>query len=189
MKRPALRRFIRVSGLCAAGAALAAGVVSATHAATAATTSATVTAPVAGMANPANAGNLLQVAFSLFVVLILMGATAWAIKRYGPKRLLGEIPVKIVGGVSLGGRERVLVIEVADQWIVVGTAPGRVNTLATMPRQIIEAAPDAPGAPNFAAWLKQTIDKRNSNNSRNNNDSNNNDNLKRNSGSDEHSKP
>ncbi|HAN55494.1 MAG TPA: flagellar assembly protein FliO, partial [Betaproteobacteria bacterium] len=69
--------------------------------------------------------------------------------------------VRVVGGVSVGGRERVLIVEVADQWIVVGVAPGRVNALATMPRQENDVLTTAPAAQNFSSWLKQTMEKRN----------------------------
>jgi flagellar protein FliO/FliZ len=57
------------------------------------------------------------------------------------------------------------VVEVGDQWIVVGASPGRVNALATMPKGDAGAtaalAGHAPSASNFGDWLKQTIDKRN----------------------------
>ena len=74
----------------------------------------------------------------------------------------GANVARVVGGVNVGNRERVLVVEVADQWIVVGVAPGRVNALSTMPKQ--DNAPTSQPLPeqkNFATWLKQTIDKRN----------------------------
>ena len=116
------------------------------------------------------AGSLIQTIFSLCLVLALLAALAWFMKRYGPKAQAGTAHVKLVGALNLGGRERIMVVEVGDQWIVVGASPGRVNALATMPRQIgiaADAAPDAtlqphqPSASSFAAWLKQTIDKRN----------------------------
>jgi flagellar protein FliO/FliZ len=72
----------------------------------------------------------------------------------------------VVGSLSLGGRERILVVEIGDQWIVVGAAPGRVSALATMARQ--DSAPadilmqqNGLAAPSFSEWLKQTIEKRN----------------------------
>jgi flagellar protein FliO/FliZ len=40
--------------------------------------------------------------------------------------------VRVVGGVSVGSRERVVVLEVAGRWIVVGVAPGQVNQLANL---------------------------------------------------------
>ena len=112
---------------------------------------------------PSSAGSLLQVVFGLLVVLGLLAGALWFLKRMGGGRFAPGSVVKIVGGVSVGNRERVMVVEVADQWIVIGVAPGQVSTLASMPRQEQPAAQAAPGAPNFSAWLKQTIEKRNAN--------------------------
>jgi len=113
-------------------------------------------------------GSLLQTLFALIVVLGVLGALAWFLKRYGPKAMGGAAGLRVVGSLSLGGRERLLVVEIGNQWIVVGASPGRVNALATMPKQ--ESADMASGsatlaphdqpANSFADWLKQTIDKR-----------------------------
>jgi flagellar biosynthetic protein FliO len=110
-------------------------------------------------------GNLLQTLFALIVVLAVLGALAWFLKRYGPKAGGGGANLRIVGSLNLGGRERLLVVEVGNQWIVVGASPGRVNALATMPKQegiegTAALAQHAPSANSFADWLKQTIDKR-----------------------------
>lgn len=113
----------------------------------------------------ASAGGFFQVLLGLVLVLALLAAIAWVLKRFNLARITSNAPVKIVGGVSVGNRERVVVVEVADQWIVVGVAPGQVNALSTLARP--ENAPipqqDKPlqGGENFAAWLKQKIDKRN----------------------------
>lgn len=109
----------------------------------------------------AGSGNFTQVLLGLLAVLGLMAATAWLLKRFGVRQFTGTAPVKIVGGVSVGARERILVVEAAGQWIVVGVTPGRINALATMPRQEIAPEPPAPIAKNFSEWLKYTIEKRN----------------------------
>jgi flagellar protein FliO/FliZ len=116
-------------------------------------------------AGPA-AGSLIQTIFALCVVLGLLALLAWFMKRYGPRAQAGSAHVKLVGALNLGGRERIMVVEVGDQWIVVGASPGRVNALATMPRQAEADAgatphPHQPPASSFSEWLKQTIDKRN----------------------------
>ncbi|WP_036169452.1 flagellar biosynthetic protein FliO [Massilia sp. 9096] len=110
-------------------------------------------------------GSLLQTLFAMIVVLAALGALAWFLKRYGPKASGANANVKIVGSLNLGGRERLLVVEVGNQWIVVGASPGRVNGLATMPRQegvepTAALSTPAPAAANFGDWLKQTLDKR-----------------------------
>ena len=118
------------------------------------------------MAPSSSAGSLLQTIFALVFVLALLIGLAWVMKRYGPKAMGGNSKMRVVSSLNLGGRERIVLIEVADQWIVVGASPGRVNALATMPRQEGEppqlaAAQNGPAAANFSEWLKQTIEKRN----------------------------
>ena len=128
----------------------------------------TMPAPAQPMQAGAPAGSLWQTLLALVAVLAVLGALAWFLKRYGPKAGGGTANLRIVGSLNLGGRERLLVVEVGSQWIVVGASPGRVNALATMPRQdgADGAAPAAtlathgPAANSFADWLKQTIDKR-----------------------------
>lgn len=111
---------------------------------------------------PSATGSVFTMLLGLTAVLAIMAGIAWLFKRTGlVQRAQGNAVAKIIGGVSVGTRERVMVIEVADQWIVIGVAPGRVNTLATMPRQEHAAAPASATSANFSSWLKNTIDKRN----------------------------
>jgi flagellar protein FliO/FliZ len=104
----------------------------------------------------------LQAVVGFATVLALMAALAWLVRRLGLTRVTGTSPVKVVGGVSVGGRERVLIVEAGDQWIVLGVAPGRVNALATMPRQ--ETPSHARGIlqeRGFLARLQQSVESRN----------------------------
>jgi len=117
--------------------------------------------------NGPGAAGLLQTIFALLLVLGLLIGLAWLLKRYGPKPGGGMANLRVVGALNLGGRERIMVVEVGDQWIVVGAAPGRVNALHTMPRQDLDlgsgtsAARGGMPATRFADWLKNTMDKRN----------------------------
>ena len=123
--------------------------------------------PPMTMATPtSSAGSLLQTIFALIFVLALLMGLAWFMKRYGAKAMGSNARMRVVSSLSLGGRERVVLLEVGDQWIVVGASPGRVNALATLPRQEsdlpqLAAAQNGPAAASFSEWLKQTIEKRN----------------------------
>ena len=114
---------------------------------------------------PSAAGSLAQTVLALVFVLAILMGLAWMLRRFGPKTLTGGSTVKLVGALSVGTRERILVVEVGDQWIVVGASPGRMNALAQLPRQEVDPADLArqQGLPasNFAEWFKQTVDKRN----------------------------
>lgn len=114
---------------------------------------------------PSAAGSLVQTVVALGFVLAILVGLAWMLKRFGPKNITGGTAVKLVGALSVGARERILVVEVGDQWIVVGASPGRMNALATLPRQQTDPADLVRQQPlpatNFSEWFKQTIEKRN----------------------------
>jgi flagellar protein FliO/FliZ len=116
-------------------------------------------------AAPSAAGSLIQTVLALGFVLAILVGLAWALKRFGPRNVTGGNTVKLVGALSVGARERILVVEVGEQWIVVGASPGRMNALATMPRQETDPAglvrPDGMPVTNFSEWFRQTIEKRN----------------------------
>jgi flagellar protein FliO/FliZ len=69
---------------------------------------------------------------ALAVVVALLMVLPWFFRKVLGRKILGGSVAKIVGGVSLGTRERLLVVEVGARWIVVGVAPGRVNALANI---------------------------------------------------------
>ena len=106
------------------------------------------------------AGSLLQVFIGLVAVLLLIAATAWVAKRFGVARGGSSNLVQVIGSASVGTRERVVVVEVGESWLVVGVAPGSVNALATLPKGTLPSPTASTlGAP-FAARLQQLIEKR-----------------------------
>jgi flagellar protein FliO/FliZ len=89
----------------------------------------------AGTAVPAlGFGAVLQTIVGLAFVIGLVFVCAWLARRFGlqPGGSRGGL-VKTVGGASLGGKERVTVVEIGDTWLVLGAAPGSVRLLHTMP--------------------------------------------------------
>lgn len=83
----------------------------------------------AGLSDPNVAGSLLQTTLGLLVVLAVIGGAAWAFKRFGNFQTGVQGKLKIVGGISLGSRERVVLLQVGDTQLVVGVAPGQIQTL------------------------------------------------------------
>jgi flagellar protein FliO/FliZ len=124
-------------------------------------------APIAGLAaiapgalhaaQPAYspAGNVLQVLAGLAVVLLVMWSCVRILKRYAAGRQAAAGALRVLGGVAVGQRERVVMVEVGETWLVLGVAPGRVNALHVMgklhdPAPATMAATPASG---FAASL------------------------------------
>jgi flagellar protein FliO/FliZ len=107
-------------------------------------------AVVTGSAVPAlGFGAVVQTVLGLALVIGVVFGCAWLARRLGlqggPKNAL----VKTVGGASLGGKERVAVVEIGDTWLVLGAAPGNVRLLHTMPAGELPAG--AAAAPNVPA--------------------------------------
>lgn len=107
------------------------------------------------------AGSMLQFAIGLGIVLGLIVAAGWFMKRFqlGPS---AAGLVKVIAGAAVGQRERVVIVEIGDTWMVLGVAPGSVNALTTMPKREIASQKFPPtGTPDgFAGWLKATMEKR-----------------------------
>ena len=109
-----------------------------------------------------SSGSLLQVLLVLIVVLGFMLGAAWLLKRFNVAGKMSGDAVKIVGGIAVGSRERIVVIEVADQWIVVGITASNINALSTMPKQdVVAPTTESPLSGNFSDRLKQFIERRN----------------------------
>ncbi len=98
-------------------------------------------------------GTFVQALAALGLIVLLLLALAWIAQRIAGTRGFGTAGMKVVGGLSLGPRERVVLVEVGDTWLVIGIVPGQIRTLHTLPRG--EALPaDASAPASFAHWLK-----------------------------------
>lgn len=107
---------------------------------------------------PAFGEQLVQVLGGLAVVLAMVVVLAWLARRLNASRFAGARNLRLVAGISLGSRERILVVEVGDTQLVVGVAPGRVQTLHVLDRPLQNPAPEqaASGEP-FAARLSRLM--------------------------------
>lgn len=102
----------------------------------------------AGTAVPSlGVGAVLQTIVGLAVVIGLVFGFAWLARRFGLQPGARGGIVKTIGGTSLGGKERVAVVEIGDTWLVLGAAPGNVRLLHTMPAGSATGAPFPTGTP------------------------------------------
>lgn len=112
---------------------------------------------------PSPISSMLQVIFGLLVVLAVMAGLAWLLKRFNMQQGNNNAVAKIVGGVSVGSRERLIVVEVADRWLVVGVAPGQITNIANLDKsnaQVFPSTNTAEGKPaldTFSKWLGDAL--------------------------------
>ncbi len=84
-------------------------------------------------AAPDTAGSMLTVLLSLALILGGFVAVAWLARRYLPG-MGAQGAVKVVGATAVGARERVVVVEVDNTWLLLGVGGGNVRLLHTLPK-------------------------------------------------------
>lgn len=106
-------------------------------------------------------GSYLQAALALALIVALLIGMAWLARKVSGGKGFGQGGMKIIGGVALGPRERIVLLEVGNEWLVVGIVPGQIRTLHRLEKGIatpVEAASSGAEKP-FSHWL-QTVSER-----------------------------
>ena len=128
----------------------------------AASAAACAMAPAWAADTPGAGMGMLQMLPGLGAVLALIAVMAWLARRMGMARPGGVNHLKVISERAVGTRERVVLVEVAGQWLVLGVAPGQVRALANLARPEGSApeTPDAAAAATpFAGWLERALKK------------------------------
>lgn len=102
----------------------------------------------------------------LVLILLLIWAMAAVLKRFGPGRGVRGRALNVVASQSLGGRERVVVVEIENTRLVLGVSPGGVSCLHEMPAKRDDAeanhagAVEGPDRPGFSDSFKRALAER-----------------------------
>ncbi len=88
---------------------------------------------------------VFQALFSLILVTVLIFGTAWLLKRFNPAMSQSGHGMKIVGALSLGGRDRLVLVEAGSKQLLLGVSPGRVMLVESFDEPVIDT--DSSGTP------------------------------------------
>ena len=114
------------------------------------------TTPASGT-DPMAVSNLWQLTLGMVAVLAIMLGLAWILKRTGKFQVGAGGGLKILGGLSIGSRERVVLLQVGETQLLVGVAPGQVQALHVLD-QPLEAQTQTRGG-GFADQLGRMMGK------------------------------
>lgn len=75
-----------------------------------------------------------KVSGSLILVILIIIVCAWLFRRIGSSWLPSTTnKIRVVTSANLGGKERIVVVDVEGKRLVLGVAPGSVNRLSEQP--------------------------------------------------------
>lgn len=103
-----------------------------------------------------NSSYLLQLIIGLFIVLICIVALAWFTKKINRFKFMTDESLKIIGGLSMGARERIVLLQVGNEQLLLGVSPGHISKLHVLetPIETIKKGQDSTFGKTFSDKLK-----------------------------------
>ena len=82
-------------------------------------------------------GHLLNVTFGLLLIVGLIFALSFFVKRFGAGSFAGNGQLKVLSSMPLGTRERIVLIDAAGQQLLLGITPTHINTLHVFTEPVV----------------------------------------------------
>ncbi|MCQ8104998.1 flagellar biosynthetic protein FliO [Methylomonas sp. SURF-2] len=84
-------------------------------------------------AKPATAiisyADVVQWLLALLLVLGLFGTLIWLLRKSGSLSFAGRSQLSVISGLSVGVREKLVLVKVGDKQLLLGVTPGRIDKL------------------------------------------------------------
>jgi flagellar protein FliO/FliZ len=106
----------------------------------------------AAAATAGDGPSLLPMVLVLAFVLALIPVSMWLLKRMGAGGPAAAAGMKVVAQLPLGPRERLVVVEAGERWLLLGVTPSNINRVGTLPKGALPAGA-SPAAAGFAQLL------------------------------------
>ena len=131
------------------------GILAAEPVATAAATAATAPAVGGGVA-----GQLTQLVLGLLLVLGLIFFLAWLLRRVQQAGPAGKGQViELIGSRALGPRDRLMLVQVGKEQILLGLSPGTITALHVLKEPVEVPSGTEKATPEFAQRLMELMGK------------------------------
>lgn len=103
-----------------------------------------------------------QIMISLILVLAIIFIGAWLVRRYGRFSAVADGQLRVLGMLSVGQKERIMLLQVGKDQLLVGVTPSRITRLHELAEPIVIQEQDLTGVkPAFAQRLQDALKQRN----------------------------
>ncbi|MCP4494675.1 MAG: flagellar biosynthetic protein FliO [Gammaproteobacteria bacterium] len=86
---------------------------------------------------PLSTSYLIKLTGGLILVVVIIFCFAWLLKRLKITQQAQNGLLKVVAGLPLGTRERIVVLQVGEEQILLGLSPGRIEKLHTLAEPLV----------------------------------------------------
>ncbi|MFJ2284331.1 flagellar biosynthetic protein FliO [Pseudomonas sp. NPDC087803] len=106
------------------------------------------------------AGQLTQLVFGLLLVLGLIFFLAWLLRRVQQSGPAGKGQViELIGSRALGPRDRLMLVQVGNEQILLGLSPGTITALHVLKEPVQVPSSSEKATPEFAQHLLKILGK------------------------------
>ncbi|PHS26611.1 MAG: flagellar biosynthetic protein FliO [Methylophaga sp.] len=109
--------------------------------------------------SPLNSTVLLETLGGLLLVLAIIAFLTWLLRRTGQFNSAANGKIKIIAGLSLGSREKAVLLQVGEQQILLGVTPQHIQTLHILENNIETQNKAKAVTSGFADKLQQMMKK------------------------------
>ncbi|MFG0321242.1 MULTISPECIES: flagellar biosynthetic protein FliO [Pseudomonas] len=104
-------------------------------------------------------GQLAQMVLGLLLVVGLIFFLAWLLRRLQSTAVKGGQVIEIVGSRAIGPRDRLLLVQVGKEQILIGHTPGSIEALHVLAEPVEVPASVRQATPEFAQRLMELMGK------------------------------
>lgn len=105
--------------------------------------------------------HLASVAAGLVLIVALILALGWFLRRFNQGGLFNNSSIKIIATLPLGTRERLAVVDVGGQQLLLGITATQINTLHVFDEPVIAAGDSSSASSDFGKKLMAILQQKN----------------------------
>ncbi len=106
---------------------------------------------------PDTVGTIMSLGLGLVAVIAVIYGCAWLIRRMTGMAGMNNSAIRVVSVLAIGTRERIALVEVGGQQILLGITPGSIRTLQVFDEPVVDVSSAASG--DFARKLQSLMGK------------------------------
>ena len=105
-----------------------------------------------------NHSELVKILTGLLLVLFIIFILSWLVRRFNVVQLSSSKSFNVISSMTLGPKERILLLKVGARYLLIGIGTSTVSTLCDFGEQLPEGF-DVENKSSFADLLKSTLGK------------------------------